>query len=234
MVTAYAAHPNIQSGRRNMVMLKPKIYWAAKPCEWCRKKFTVPRKQDTQVRRFCGTSCSARWRVTLPEIQDACIKRMLSANREHPPWLGKKRPDSADLMRRRNPMRDPKTRAKMAASLRGRPWSGVRGGNGKISPAQELLANALELPMEFAVSKRNMQGMNLPSCYKIDIASIPYKAAIEVDGRGHMNPKSKRLDAKKESALRSAGWRVLRVTNEEIQKDLTAVIEKCRRFIVLK
>src|SRR3990167_3219934 len=37
-----------------------------RPCEWCGKEFTVQYVQATKT-RFCGRSCSAKWRMSQPE-----------------------------------------------------------------------------------------------------------------------------------------------------------------------
>ena len=39
-------------------------------CEWCGKEFIAKRKMSKgKPRRFCGRSCSAKWRMSQPEYK---------------------------------------------------------------------------------------------------------------------------------------------------------------------
>lgn len=117
----------------------------------------------------------------------------------------------------RNPMRDPVTRAKAAASLSAlgkTPW--LMGGNGRgPTKPQAMLANLLGWPMEVPVT-------NGRSVYLIDIANQALKIAVEVDGNSHNTAKQKRIDRHKEKRLASLGWCVLRFTNKQVMERLEA------------
>ena len=75
---------------------------------------------------------------------------------------------------------------------------------------------------------------SLPSAYKVDIACIKNKIAIEVDGDTHKTKKWKFLDKRKTEALNMLGWKVLRFWNGEILNELEMVIQKIQPYIILK
>ena len=53
-------------------------------------------------------------------------------------------------MKAQNPMRDSAAVEKMQIALKGRTFL-ARGGNGKTTPEQEMLASLLGLPMEYPI-----------------------------------------------------------------------------------
>ena len=61
---------------------------------------------------------------------------------------------------------------------------------------------------------------------------IPSAAiAIELDGSVHDNAEAKRRDAERTSWLEAQGIRVIRFRNEEVERDLDAVIKRIRMEI---
>jgi len=148
---------------------------------------------------------------------------------------GLKRPDVAERMRLNNPVHRPGVIDKIRAKMQGRTFL-ARGGNGKLTPQQQSLATALDLPMEFAIKTGPVksQFVSLPPCYKVDIACPVTLLAIEVDGQSHARKKWKFLDRRKESVLAALGWSVLRFTNQQVDEDLTTVLAKIRSFMTSK
>lgn len=148
---------------------------------------------------------------------------MAATNRRH----------ASERMKRRNPMRVPATRAKMAATLRALGHGpSIRGGNGRpLSIPQAQLAKALGWPVEVIVvtGLRGKTPERYPTHYKLDIAHTELRVAIEVDGRSHCSRRP--LDAKKDHFLRSRGWTVCRFTNEQVLWDVEAVASTVRRII---
>lgn len=124
-------------------------------------------------------------------------------------------------------MRDPAAREKMRRSLRGRTFL-ARGGNGTLTEPQQRLAQALGLPMEYAIITAPVTHRfpSLPHCYKVDIADPERRLAIEVDGRTHKLRKWRFLDQRKAAVLSALGWSVLRFSNREVLQDLPAVLER--------
>ena len=134
-------------------------------------------------------------------------------------------------MRNNNPFHNPSVVEKAMETKRKKGtlhrFAGKRGGNGKLSKPQKLLAEALQWPTEVAVSTGSRKtAKGYPTNYKIDIANAGLKVGIEIDGKGHTNKKIKDLDKKKENKLRMLGWTVLRFTNEEILEDLSIVLSR--------
>lgn len=117
-----------------------------------------------------------------------------------------------------NAMRDTAAREKMVATLRriGHQPK-VRGGNGRgPTVAQNSLLKALGQgwTLEHAIPTKMPRGSGYPTNYKIDIAHIAHKIAIEVDGNTHSGKRIEE-DFKKFDLLTDLGWRVLHVTNAQ-------------------
>ena len=127
-------------------------------------------------------------------------------------------------------MHNPEIAEKVRHALRGRTFL-ARGGNGSTTKPQQMLADALDLPMEFAIVTAPVKGMfeSLPHCYKVDLASPEHMLAIEVDGNSHKLKRWRFLDARKTAVLNALGWKVLRFWNEEVLTDLNQVVTTIRR-----
>jgi hypothetical protein len=132
-------------------------------------------------------------------------------------------------------MADPEVRERARQKMVGRTFLS-RGGNGKTTPEQESLANALGLPMEHAILTTPARGVfpSLPPCYKVDVGCPTTKVAVEVDGRTHRTKKWKFLDARKTSVLEHLGWCVLRFSNEEVRTNLPEVVKTVRSCMTLR
>lgn len=197
-----------------------------KPCAECGKTFTLPHRYHK--RRFCSVPCANRFRYRDP-AQRAAFRARISAH-----WgcmKGRKNPSAADNMRKHNPMRNPEARAKMARSLKGRTFL-ARGGKGKLTLPQTMLAEALGLPTEHVIKTAPVREkfVSLPSCYMVDIADPQRRLAIEVDGKTHRLRKWRFLDKRKTEVLNALGWSVLRFSNEEILTGLPMCIQKVHEF----
>ena len=154
------------------------------------------------------------------------VRKMLAA------VTGRKRPDISARMKAKNPMSNEAAKQKMIRSLTGRTFLS-RGGNGQPTEPQILLAQRLRLPMEFAIRTKSARGhfKSLPKCYKVDIADIELKLAIEVDGKTHRLKRWKFLDRRKTKVLNFLGWLVFRVTNEEVMEDMEATVARIHSFL---
>lgn len=148
---------------------------------------------------------------------------------------GTKSPESAQRMRDSNPMNNPVTRAKMAASLMGRAFL-ERGGNGKLTRQQQALHDATGYPMEHVIVTAPVKGKfpSLPNCYKADLADPARMLLIEVDGKMHRLRKWKILDARRTAVLNALGWSVLRFWNQEVDQDLPKVLATIVAFTASK
>jgi hypothetical protein len=134
-------------------------------------------------------------------------------------------------MKANNPTANPEWRKRMSILMSGRTFL-ARGGNGKLTPQQEAVANALGLPMEYAIPTGPVKDRfkSLPNCYKVDVADPSRMLAIEIDGRTHNTKKWKYLDKRKTEVLNALGWSVLRFSNQRVDSDLEAVLREIGEF----
>lgn len=183
--------------------------WRPMVCATCGKKF------ETQLMRkvTCSKDCLTKRQVE--NVPANLIRWAKTKGRER--------------MLNRNPMRDPKVRAKVSTSLRAMGWQPPeRRGNGHGPTVHELLlASALGWENEVAVPTKKARDSGYPPCYKVDVANRQLKIAVEINGNSHCALKVQRRDRKKLEFLESIGWRVLTFTNREIENDLASVVEKC-------
>jgi hypothetical protein len=189
-------------------------------CTKCGKEITIDgydRKNFIGTgKAYCSPSCSSA----------AKMGAFLEAGKEarkDPTW----RKRSSERMKMKNPMWMPGIKEKMIESSRGRVYFTTRGGNGQITGPQIVLHDATGLSMEYPVLTSPVKHIypDAPYSYKVDLADIRTKLAIEVDGESHSNPHQKSLDAKKTEILNSLGWTVLRFTNDEVNQNLNACVQ---------
>lgn len=179
-------------------------------CAWC--GVTFEHRRDKQ-RQFCGKRCSSRARWSDPG-------RLARVSERARNKTAAQRSASSQHMAELN--RDPSVRARMAAALRGRTFSGQRGGNGALTPQQIVLQQALGWSTEFCVPT----GQRSWPCARVDLAEPTLKIAIEVDGASHHTLKQRNRDARKSAMLTALGWTVLRFWNSEIDQQLPPVLAR--------
>jgi hypothetical protein len=91
----------------------------------------------------------------------------------------------------------------------------IRGGNGRpltVSQQQLLTRLGPTWKAEYAISLGS-RTPGYPTNYKVDIALVERKFAIEVDGSGHGSPIARAQDDKKDSKLKELGWIIWRISN---------------------
>ncbi len=168
-------------------------------------------------RVYCSPACRDKW--INENSRKICGEKIAAFNRR----------TAGARMRSNNPMHMPGVKEKMMAKLKGRTFLG-RGGNGKTTNQQLALHALLPLMvMEYAIETASVaaQFECLPTTYKVDLADIETKLAVEVDGKSHKSRKWKFLDRRKTEVLNSLGWTVLRFWNGEVDSD----IQKCAQMI---
>ena len=186
-------------------------------CLICGKTVEGPRKRLLEYirkgRAFCSPVCSREY------CRQKSSEVMSRTNRKY----------ASLRMKANNPMAIPLIVEKMKTTKRANGTLNVmaceRGGNGRVSATQQLLALALGWQMEYAVSLGG-RFAGYPTCYKVNIANPVLKIAIEVDGASHHGSKAKERDAKKNCKLNQLGWTVLRFTNRQVNEDLLNCVEK--------
>jgi len=137
-------------------------------------------------------------------------------------------------MKVNNPMLKPENVAKMRSKMLGRTFL-ARGGNSKLTHQQIIVASRMGLPTEVAISTRLVreQFESLPPCYKVDVASLSHRLAIEIDGKTHRLKKWKFLDRRKTAVLNALGWTVMRFWNHEVDENLDRVILEIERTLLV-
>jgi len=193
-----------------------------KPCEWCGQMFAKKSATAHRIARFCGRSCSAKWRMRQPEHLAKVHNPEVAAKRgaSRSAWLRSGSP-AAELelerIRNLNPMSDPTVRDKVSRRLKAMNHQpSVRGGNGQgMTEPQAMLKEILgdSWRVEHSVSLGKLTP-GYPTHYKLDLANADLKVGIELDGASHYSRKA--LDRKKDEKLASLGWTVLRFWNQQI------------------
>lgn len=130
---------------------------------------------------------------------------------------------------------DPENLEKMRKRLQGNTFLS-RGGNGQLTKHQVILAERLNLPMEYVIETAEVKDKfpSLPHCYKVDLAFPQHRLAIEVDGKTHRLKLWRFLDRRKTKVLQALGWSVLRFTNEQVTHSLDSVVAEVIEFIASK
>lgn len=175
-------------------------------CFECAKLFDGSEQQGRSSAKgknvYCGPVCIAKKSSRVAS----------ETNRKH----------ASARMKKNNPMHDKGAREKVATTLKRvghKPKT--RGGNGTgLTEAERLLAEATGLKPA-TVPTHLGKGSGFPTCYKLDLADPDHKIGVEVDGNSHRARSRQIQDRKKENFLRSLGWVVLRISNEEVNKILS-------------
>jgi hypothetical protein len=188
--------------------------------------------KDPHPKRFCGTSCSAKWRcTTYPRTLTPDQRKKLTAARIA--WYYGGSPEAEAAKKRISELsskKTPESIAKQKATMKRKGYKvKFRGGNGQPLPlAQKSLLDILgaDWKPEFVVRTLEKRGSGFPYHYKIDIANQEMLIAIEVDGGSHASTLGRQRDAKKNLKLNSLGWTVLRFSNKEILAWINSGMQK--------
>lgn len=198
-----------------------------KICEFCGKEFEVPNNKHGQQKRFCNTSCSAKWRNKTfgPNLISEETKRknakILSDRWKNPEFRKKK----TDYMKEHNPVYIPGVvdRANKTKLQRGKLPNNYKYGNGKLSEYESFVYEDLieagfyyNYAINTKLARDAFPENRYPHCYKPDFTNIIDRLCIEIDGPNHVH--TKELDMKKEECLQFLGFTVIRFTHEQIDK----------------
>lgn len=140
---------------------------------------------------------------------------------------------SSIRMTDKNPMHKKETRDKVSDALKRighKPMKQGGNGRGNTKEQQLLYDELIKINKSFVCEYIfKTKGFNeekiYPNHYKIDIASEEFMLAIEIDGQSHNSLKVKQWDKKKTDLLISQGWKVLRLSNSQIQKELKNCVQ---------
>jgi endogenous inhibitor of DNA gyrase (YacG/DUF329 family) len=224
--------------------MKPPKDYPTRPCPVCGSEMNYLAGSRKFGRETCGKVCgnilAGRKRTGLVRSEDTRRKlseahtKVLDSSTERGRRLRKA---SSDRMKTNNPFTRPEVVARALVTKRINGTidafrSGNRGGNGKLTAPQILLATTLGWRTEVAIPTGHAPGdAGFPSNYKVDIANSELRIAIEVDGVSHNSKRIRTLDEKKVPKLASLGWRVLRFTNQAVMTDLSSVLLEIKSVV---
>lgn len=206
-------------------------------CEWCGKELSPAQVKDK--RRFCSTSCSAKWRTTNFDYHKKKslegTARLSAALKER--WNDSSfRENNHRRMIENNPARRPDYRDKVVQTVLSKSGycNNFVAGNGKVSNVEMLVYDALiemgfvynfAIPTSEAISA--FPERHYAKNYKPDFTLVGRRVCVELDGDDH-DPE---LDAKKDECLNYLGFKVYRFTNDQVKKDPQRIIEEVSKIV---
>ncbi|MEK7632636.1 MAG: endonuclease domain-containing protein [Patescibacteria group bacterium] len=96
------------------------------------------------------------------------------------------------------------------------------------TPAEKILWNLVRMRRVRGKKFRRQHGIGL---YIVDLYCDEAKLVIEIDGSVHDSDAAKKYDEDREEYLRSAGYAILRIRNEEIMNSPVSVIKTIERTL---
>ena len=200
-----------------------------KKCEFCGKEFFVADRPKAMKKRFCNTSCSAKWRVAkfgMPEVSEQGRKNQSESMKRS--WQTESfRTNNHKRMTENNPVYMPGVVEKANITrLKNKSYhNNYRYGNGKISEYEQKYFDRLtqlgflyNFAIPTKIAKRAFPEKRYPDNYKPDFVNLIEMICIEIDGPNHLH--TQELDKKKDECLNYLGFTVLRFTHEEIDNGI--------------
>lgn len=217
-------------------------------CKWCNKKLTKAQVYEYLRGKTKGTACSASCSMLLKRYKSHekyIVEKKCKCKNCNKTFVNYKKYNvetcsakcayelSSKRMKEDNPMKNDFVRQKVSNTLKAMKHKPlVQGGNGRPATKEQLdLYNEITLlddsfEMELIEKTGKLKKtFNAPNHYKIDIGSRIHKIAIEIDGKSHNSLKIKECDTRKTQLLILKGWKVLRFTNSQIQKELKNCVQ---------
>src|SRR3990167_2365927 len=106
-------------------------------------------------------------------------------------------------------------------------FGGRNHGNGKPPTDSEREMRHL-LARHWFVAEHVVPTDSVPHHYKIDLANPRTRVAVELDGGSHSGTARRKLDARKDSFLKSHGWLVLRFrVGRQVEFDCVSAAQTC-------
>jgi very-short-patch-repair endonuclease len=93
---------------------------------------------------------------------------------------------------------------------------------GKLTEAETIVWSRLRLRKRHGVHFRRQHPIGP---YIADFACVSARLVIEVDGATHGSESEVAHDLRRDAFMRKRGWRVMRVSNQAVYRDLDDVIE---------
>ena len=90
------------------------------------------------------------------------------------------------------------------------------------TPAESFLWEALR---PYGTGGNGWRRQHIVDRFIVDLVHVGARLAVEVDGGYHAERRQRLIDADRDECLRHIGWRVVRITDEEVLADAGAVGE---------
>lgn len=212
-----------------------------KKCKWCKKEFKIFSKYELEHKKFCCPSHAGLWRAKYNhksfENNYPETKKLEQSRRLKEQWKNNEfRNNVINRMKTNNPVYNPEIINQMQLSKQKNNTIGFtgdysinRGGNGKLSPTEDLIYNfMISLGFKYntaictAELRKKEPDKKFAYSYKPDFVHPSKLLCIEIDGKSHETSNQSKLDLKKEYALNFYGYRTYRYTNEYINNNITA------------
>ena len=97
----------------------------------------------------------------------------------------------------------------------------------KMTDAEVILWSKLRLKVQHGAHFRRQHAVGP---YIADFACVPAKLIVEVDGATHSSDSEIAYDRKRDAYMMQRGWRVIRVSNNDVYKNLDNVCEMILRY----
>lgn len=198
-----------------------------KICEYCGNYFETSDSVHGKRKRFCNTSCSAKWRVSkigMPEITEEMKKNAADTlrNRWKDPEFRRKK---TQWMKDHNPVYIDGVveKAHQTRLKNGSYTNNFKYGNGKVSEYELKVMQMLKdcgFYYNYAISTKLARDAfpqeHFAVNYKPDFVNLVDRLCIEIDGNNHENSKQQDTDKKKERCLKFLGFTTIRFTHEQV------------------
>lgn len=229
--------------------LKQKTSYPQMNCKWCNEKLN-----DNQVYSYLrgkskGNACSSKCSMLLLNYGSlenynkkhtsnciVCKKDFIKSTQSKGLVCSTKCQGklSSKRMKENNPMFIAENRKKASdrqKKIKHKPI--IQGGNGRGATIQQLklynelikIDNSFEMEVIEKTGKELSKKFKSPYHYKLDIASRIHLLCIEVDGASHNSLKTRECDKRKTELLNLKGWKVLRLSNYQIDKELKNCVQ---------
>lgn len=174
-------------------------------CVQCGASFAVP-EGNAHDRRFCSTTCVNVWKRSIRNEQHPLFKPKVEMACEMCGKIVAVRPSIVPRFRFCS--------RRCSGAWVATTWP-------RTSSIELAVQGALsDRGVEYATEYRIGQ-------YAIDVAIIPARIAIEVDGKyWHSRPTQIVKDRRKDTYLINHGWRIVRLAEDDIRADLSACIDR--------
>lgn len=197
-----------------------------KLCQMCGVVFTRPTNQRGKIwasRKYCSVACVNKAR-SVKAWEALPVRTCPICETEFRSPIRNQATCGADECKQR--YKREIAGPKVAAAAREAYAAGTRAPVHGVSVREELLRPSLE-PLGWSW---RLKWYDAWGCFEIDFALQDEKIGVEIDGVEHYHPKRNARDAKRDAELVHRGWRILRVTNAEVDADPKAVASRILEF----